>query len=148
LDNRILDNKFQTSLIKNKYGLNIFMNNHRIQTKITSRDINPNRLITTRLLLLKFPCSNVWFNDRIIPNYNYPLNMTCSCCKCNMNTVVNNEYGNTAIMWSALICCCVGQCCCVPFLWDNCLDKSHYCPNCGHNVLRKHQRCFDFINWF
>jgi hypothetical protein len=27
------------------------------------------------------------------------------------------------------------------------LDKTHYCPNCGQTVIRKHAKCFDVINW-
>ena len=78
--------------------------------------------------------------------YNFPVQLSCPCCKMNVPTVVNQESGNTTYTWCAAIGCCISPLfCCLPFVMDSCLDKAHYCPNCGHNILRKHQRCFEFI---
>jgi len=66
-------------------------------------------------------------------------------------TIVNQEIGNTTFLWCAFLCCVNPLCCCLPFMLDSCLDKNHYCPNCGNNILRKHQRCFEFLgcwSWY
>ena len=81
-----------------------------------------------------------------ISNYNYPSTLTCPCCKNAVLTVVNLESGNTTYLWCVTIGLCISPlCCCIPFLMESCLDKSHYCPNCGHNIMRKHQKCFEFL---
>ena len=73
-------------------------------------------------------------------NYSYPMNIRCPCCSMQVTTTVNNEAGNTAYLWAGLICCLVGVCfVCLPFMTDKCMDKNHYCPNCGFNILRKHR---------
>ena len=79
--------------------------------------------------------------------YNNPITVRCQCCKQSVQTIVNKEAGNVAHMWAFAICCFVGQCCCVPYLFDTCLDKTHYCPGCGKSIIRKHAKCFDIINW-
>lgn len=78
--------------------------------------------------------------------YNYPTTISCPNCRSTVLTVVNLESGNTTYLWCTFLGCCVSPLlCCIPFLMESCLDKSHYCPHCGHNILRKHQKCFEFM---
>ena len=79
--------------------------------------------------------------------YNYSIQTRCQCCKQNVQTILSHETGNTTILWGVAFCCMMGQCCCIPWLFNDCLDKVHYCPNCGQSMLRKHAKCFDIINW-
>lgn len=53
---------------------------------------------------------------------------------------MNSEPGNAAYLWAGIICCFISPLCtCLPFLTDKCMDKNHYCPNCGFNIVRKHR---------
>jgi hypothetical protein len=77
-------------------------------------------------------------------DYSHSISIRCPCCSNQVNTVVNQESGNAAYFWAGVICFCVSpMCCCLPFMCDKCLDKNHYCPNCGFNVLRKHRGFFE-----
>ena len=98
----------------------------------------------------KLPCHkcNLQFIPRYSPKmYNQTMILSCPCCKNSVQSLVNHESGNTSVVWFATLLCCVGQCCCLPFMLDDCLDKVHYCPNCGYQILRKHSKCLEFINW-
>ena len=77
-------------------------------------------------------------------DYSKPISIKCPCCSMQVMTTINQEPGNTAYLWSAVICCCIGVCfTCLPFLTNKCMDKNHYCPSCGFNIIRKHRGFID-----
>lgn len=75
------------------------------------------------------------------------MNAKCPCCHLNVTTAVVEEPGNSTYIWSFVCCCCCGlMCAFLPCFIDKCLDKNHFCPHCGFNILRKHQGCWEFCD--
>ncbi len=90
-----------------------------------------------KMLICKI--TNYYRNNR---KYQYPIQIRCPCCKLHVTSVVNQEPGNTTYAWLGTCLICFGiPFCLIPYFVDGCLDKNHYCPSCGFNILRKHQSC-------
>ena len=110
-------------------------NSNLLVTPITDPHQSYNKI--NKILICK-----TFYHCRNNRKYQYPIQIRCPCCKLHVTSVVNQEPGNTTYAWLGTCLICFGiPFCLIPYFVDGCLDKNHYCPNCGFNILRKHQSC-------